>query len=65
MQLWQRLGGNKKTFKSENMGGGEMAPLQESEVKVDVELKLSKNELKRHVKAEKKLEEKGQVERAQ
>ena len=32
--------------------------LQESEVKVDVELKLSKNELKRHLKAEKKLAEK-------
>ena len=42
-----------------------MATLQESKVKVDVELKLSKNELKRHLKAEKKLEEKGQVERAQ
>ena len=42
-----------------------MATLQESKVKVDVELKLSKNELKRHVNAENKLEEKGQVERAQ
>ena len=35
-----------------------MATLQESKVKVDVELKLSKNELKRHLKAEKKLAEK-------
>ena len=37
---------------------GKMATLQESEVKVDGEQKLSKNELKRRLKAEKKLAEK-------
>ncbi|CAO2610055.1 Lysine--tRNA ligase [Lemmus lemmus] len=37
---------------------GKMATLQESEVKVDGEPKLSKNELKRRLKAEKKVAEK-------